>query len=116
MFTAVYYQTLPPAFLNDMSTFSSPEINSFMTMYANADKSPVKVAADTLLNIPTGIHNVISESLKITPNPTSDGRIIISDLKSPLVTVELWDQRGKRIQNFSENAFGQKYGKFSYPK
>ncbi len=116
VFTAVYYQTLPPAFLNDMSTFSSPEINSFMTMYANADKSPVKVAADTLLNIPTGIHNVISESLKITPNPTSDGRIIISDLKSPLVTVELWDQRGKRIQNFSENALDRNTVEIQLPK
>ncbi|MBS1764769.1 MAG: T9SS type A sorting domain-containing protein [Bacteroidetes bacterium] len=101
VYTAVYYQTLPPAFLSDMSTFSSPEINAFMAMYANADKSPVKVTADSLLNIQTGITSPVSQNINVIPNPTSDGRVVITNLKSQLVTIELWDQRGKQIQHFS---------------
>ncbi|MBK7965637.1 MAG: hypothetical protein IPK10_10370 [Bacteroidetes bacterium] len=53
----VFYQTLPPAFLDEMKTFSSAEIDTFLSMYANANKSPFLVKSDSLINIliPVGI-------------------------------------------------------------
>lgn len=97
VYTAVYYQTLPPAFLNDMSTYSSPEINTFLSMYANADKSPVKVDADTLLNISTGVKETPFTSITLSPNPTADGKIQINGLGYRSFQLEVFDQNGKKM-------------------
>lgn len=97
VYTAVYYQTLPPAFLNDMSTYSSPEINTFLSMYANADKSPVKVDADTLLNISTGVIETPFTSITLSPNPTADGKIQIKGLGYRSFQLEVFDQKGKKM-------------------
>jgi hypothetical protein len=94
----VYYQTLPPAFLNEMSTFSSPEINSFLMMYNNADKNPVLIARDSVLNVSTGFrHSVANEPILISPNPTSTGIITVSNVKSLLIGIDVFDERGKKI-------------------
>jgi hypothetical protein len=37
----VYYQSLPPVWLSDILSLSTPEIDAFNEMFANADKSPV---------------------------------------------------------------------------
>ncbi len=97
VYTAVYYQTLPPAFLSDMSNYSSPEINSFLTMYANADKSPVKVDADTLLNISTGIKENTLTTINISPNPTRDGKVLLSGIGYNSFQLEVFDQNSKKI-------------------
>lgn len=80
-----------------MSNYSSPEINTFLTMYANADKSPVKVDADTLLNISTGIKENILTTINISPNPTRDGKVLLSGIGYNSFQLEVFDQNGKKI-------------------
>ncbi|MBK9636269.1 MAG: hypothetical protein IPO63_00015 [Bacteroidetes bacterium] len=59
----VYYQTLPPAFLDEMKTFSSAEIDTFLSMYANANKTPILIKSDSLNNvlIPVGLRILFGE-------------------------------------------------------
>lgn len=81
----LYYQAVPPRWLDEMRTFSSAEIDTFLTMYDNADRSPVLVSNDTLQNIliTTGIRNVKNNnSVTISPNPTNNGLIKITGISA----------------------------------
>ena len=66
-------------------------------MYANADKSPVKVDADTLLNISTGVKETPFTSITLSPNPTADGKIQINGLGYRSFQLEVFDQNGKKM-------------------
>lgn len=96
---SVYYQVLPPAFLSEMSTFSSPEINTFLSMFNTANKEPVLVGQDTLLNISTGLKEIpfAKENILVTPNPTSNGVITVANISGALQNLEVFDEKGKRI-------------------
>jgi hypothetical protein len=83
----LYYQAVPPSWLNEMRNFSSAEIDTFLTMYDNADRSPFLVSKDTLQNIliTTGIKNVKSKNLiAISPNPTTNGIIKITGVSTSI--------------------------------
>ncbi len=97
VYTSVYYQVLPPAFLNEMSLFSSPEINSFMNMYAAADKNPVMVGADTLLNITTSVSSNALSQISISPNPTNNGLVIIQGPNINQFALEVFNEQGKKL-------------------
>ena len=40
----VYYQAVPPHWLDEMRTFSAPEIDAFLAMYDAADKQAIEIA------------------------------------------------------------------------
>ncbi len=74
----VFYQPVPPKWMNEMFAISTPEIDAFRTMYDNADQSPVLIAADSLTDIQiitslTDRPN--SNDWNVHPNPTTDGVI-----------------------------------------
>jgi hypothetical protein len=99
VYAHVYYQTLPPGFLTEMQTYSSAAIDTFLSMYANANKQPVLVAADTLfnLNIPVNTGQIAAEQgISISPNPTSDGNIRIRNLPSA-ARIDVYNAAGQRF-------------------
>ncbi len=99
VYATVYYQTLPPAFLSEMQQFSSAEIDTFLSMYANADKSPVLITSDTLDNlfIPVGIDKkVLLSQIKVGPNPNHDGRIFVQGLDQS-TEIECFNLKGQRL-------------------
>lgn len=44
----VYYQSLPPNWMDEIFTFNTPEINAWQDMYASADRAPVLMRADAV--------------------------------------------------------------------
>ena len=95
----VYYQSVPPKWVDDMFTYSTPEINTFQTMYNAADQSPVLVAQDSLNNvlIPLGINSYSSkQEVSAWPTISMDGRVFIASEYGILIkTIEVFDANGK---------------------
>lgn len=87
----LYYQTLPPAFLNDMMNYQSAEIDSFLSYYNTADKSVILTGIDTLLNIavPSGIEENNRSVFTVYPKYSVDGKITVRGLNdvSSIITV-----------------------------
>jgi hypothetical protein len=75
----VWYQSLPPKWMNPMFEYSSPEIDSFKVMYDAADQSPVLISEtvlDSVMVTPVNTAGPVSEKdIKIGPNPSKDGKV-----------------------------------------
>lgn len=99
------YQSVPPRYLTEMFAVSTPEIDAFEAMYNAADKSPVLIAADSILSISviTRIDEVAEADISVYPNPTSDGIVRLSgtDIKR-IKSIEVFDLRGKLIQSLTK--------------
>lgn len=98
----VHYQAVPPRYLTDMFSYSTPEIDAFEVMYNNADKTPVLVAADSVLNlnVVTGINNQAKNEFQVYPNPTTNGLVKISGNLKEIELIQVYDVRGKLVSSF----------------
>jgi hypothetical protein len=94
----VYYQTVPPGWLNEMQSYSSAEIDTFLNMYAAADKNPVLIAADSIINIPVtvGLTELNAENVRISPNPTYDGRVTIDGISID-TQISIYNSAGQQV-------------------
>lgn len=78
VYSRLYYQALPPAWLQEMFSYSSADIDSFRTMYNSANKSPVLVDADSILNVLLGLtKNNNKTEVTVSPDPTLDGYALV---------------------------------------
>ena len=107
----VYYQALPPKWMNPMLAESTPEIDTFRTMYENADLSPVLISTETMDSIfvqSVGTKNIVEANwLKVFPNPTSDGWISISKPADVnIIAINIYDFTGRLVKEV-KNGFGQ---------
>jgi hypothetical protein len=97
----LYYQSIPPKWLDEMFQVSSGPIDTFETMYQNADKTPVLVAADSLVNFLTGTGSIANNRLKIWPTVTQDGFIQVqSQNHDPIEWIEVYTRDGKKTGVF----------------
>ncbi len=74
----VWYQSLPPRWMQEIFAANTPEIMTFKNMYDEADQSPVLIASDSLTNIEWSVSSVqvsAQERLRLFPNPASNGRV-----------------------------------------
>lgn len=85
---ALYYQSIPHRFLNEMFSHSSSEINSFQTMFNAADQTPALVAqikeGDLFLSSPTVNANRPSV---VYPNPTTNGIVKVKGMQPDEIIV-----------------------------
>ena len=107
----VYYQALPPRWLDPMLAENTPEIDSFRPMYENADLSPVLISEELLDSVfvqGVGTKNIVdADWLKVFPNPTTDGLISISKPESvDIIVIKIYDFSG-RLVKVVESDFGQ---------
>ncbi|MBK7084528.1 MAG: T9SS type A sorting domain-containing protein [Flavobacteriales bacterium] len=91
----VYYQPVPPKWNDEMFSEHSPQIDTFRTMYENADGLPELVAADSIYDNSTAIAQTVNGTLRISPNPSHDGFVTITGVKVDDVVV--FDLAGKRV-------------------
>lgn len=108
--TKVFYQSVPPKWLDEMFTMNSAPINRFRTMYNNADNSPILIAADSLLNVnlSVGVSNFSSLDNNVTvfPTKTIDGKIYISAGYGTLInSVEILNSNGKLVSKILNTSF-----------
>lgn len=104
----VFYQALPPKWLNPMLAENTPEIDTFRTMYENADLSPVLISTETMDSIfvqGVGTKNIVEANwLKVFPNPTSDGWISISKPSEVEINkVKIYDFTGRLSKEINSN-------------
>ncbi|MEM7162888.1 MAG: T9SS type A sorting domain-containing protein [Bacteroidota bacterium] len=100
----VYFQSVPPEWLEDMFGHTSDEIDAFANYFEEADKTPFLIGEELLTSTTIGLSSIDSKSqVNVFPNPTSDGRIIIDNEGSGIESVQIYDANGKLIQ--SKNAF-----------
>ena len=98
---------MPPAWLSEMSTFTSSEIDTFLTMFANADRTPILIASDTLQNIliPVGVNNIYNdEKISVSPNPTANGLVTVTTGVQIIGSIDVYNQHGSRVAvNFKKS-------------
>ncbi|MFN4255381.1 MAG: T9SS type A sorting domain-containing protein [Saprospiraceae bacterium] len=98
----VWYQSLPPKFVNPMFAHSSPEIDSFKLMFEAADRSPIlvgEVVLDSVYVQPVSAKGVAAQAfVKIFPNPSRDGRVFAQASGGVQIRqLKIYDLGGKLI-------------------
>ncbi|MFN0037478.1 MAG: hypothetical protein ACKVUS_20650 [Saprospiraceae bacterium] len=98
----VWYQSLPPKWMMPMFAFSSPEIDSFRTMFDAADRSPVLIAEaflDSVFVTPVSVKNLSNEGfVKISPTLTHDGRVNVRPAGNVQIRrVQVWNSAGSLV-------------------
>ncbi len=95
----VYYQSVPPKWVDNMFTYSTPEISTFQTMYNGANQSPVLVAQDSINNVlvPLGINYISTkEEISAWPTVSMDGKVYISSAYGIVIkSVAIFNSEGK---------------------
>ncbi|MBX7052646.1 MAG: T9SS type A sorting domain-containing protein [Flavobacteriales bacterium] len=96
----VYYQSLPPIFLEDILQIDTEEINHFASMFENADKSPVLMKSYQL-SYDSWIGMEEAELSPVRIIQTLQGKIEIISEKS--LEMEIYSIDGKRIKSSKLN-------------
>ncbi|OQA04622.1 MAG: hypothetical protein BWY67_02259 [Bacteroidetes bacterium ADurb.Bin397] len=113
----LYYQAVPPKWLDEMFTLNSAAIDTFRNMYMAADKDPILVAADSLTDVLSGINqfNPANDDLQVWPTITSGREINFTiNTKNPVVSVSLYSSNGKKISQMN-NRFLKGNHKYTLP-
>lgn len=99
VFARVYYQAVPPGWLSEMQTFSSAEIDTFLNMFAQSDRSPFLIGSDSLIvqhnTTPTGIKESNMPFLA-GPSPNRDGVLFLQNVPQR-AQIQLFNSSGKPI-------------------
>lgn len=96
----VFYQALPPRWLEPMFEFQSAEIDTFRRMYGEADLEPTLVGLDTLSDLYVeglSSYDIDKNAILIYPNPSVDGKFCIKTEVS-IMSLRLFDKLGKLIE------------------
>ena len=99
----VYYQSLPPKWMEEIFAASTPEIETFRTMYNNADQSPVLVKEEKLEDIFINTINTTElavEELQLFPNPSS-GLVNLPNTPQPIRSIKIFNAAGQLVQSLS---------------
>ncbi len=96
----IYYQALPPRWLDPMFETQSAEIDTFRRMYNEADMSPTLIVHDSINNIlveSLASTDYLKDKVLIYPNPSHNGLFYIqSDI--PIQSLRIFDRLGRIIQ------------------
>lgn len=102
----VFYQALPPKWMKPMFAESTPEIDTFRTMYENADLSPVLVNSSSLDSIfvqGLGTYELLDAKLiTFYPNPTRSGwiNLILKNESMKVEKVNVYDIMGRLVNQY----------------
>ncbi len=102
----MYYQSLPPKWMNPMFEESTPEIETFRAMYLNADLSPVLIESqfiDGIFVSPVSNSEIILTDVNVYPNPLK-GNLIFFDfvMLEDLEGINIYNQQGAKIKSFQK--------------
>ncbi|MCD6066439.1 MAG: Por secretion system C-terminal sorting protein [Bacteroidetes bacterium] len=75
----VYFQSVSPEWLQEMFTYNSQPIDDFRNMFNAADKTPVMIGSDSLVNLAIGMEILHQKEYAFVASPsvTSDGWVNI---------------------------------------
>lgn len=102
----VYYQTVPAKFMTEMFQHSSAAIDTFKTLFQNADHSPMLVAECLMGSIVTGVNAPEMPKLVIAPNPTTTGQIRVLHYQDYNIrAIRVYDLNGKLVSELKPGGF-----------
>lgn len=93
----VWYQSVPPRFLQDMFTYTSPAIDLFQGMFQTADNTPVLVRSATQTDMTVGIDNLRELGVQVFPNPVRSGMLKIAGIDGRVTGIEVYDLGGRKV-------------------
>lgn len=95
----MYFQSVPPKWVDQMFTMTAPEIDKFKDMYNNADQRPFLMVSDSLTNVglTTGIGSIANmESIRVWPTVSRDGKVNIASEYGELIkTIDVYTTDAK---------------------
>ncbi|HFB99235.1 MAG TPA: T9SS type A sorting domain-containing protein [Phaeodactylibacter sp.] len=99
----VFYQSIPPRWINPLLDDVTPEIDTFRMMYENADRSPILITSekiDSLFVQGVGTKDILEAKwLTVFPNPTNDGWVFISKPESvDIIVIKIYDAAGRLVK------------------
>jgi hypothetical protein len=107
----MFYQSVPPKWVDALFAMSAPEIDKFETMYQNADQSPFLMVSDSLTNVSlaTGINNQQNKNgINVWPTVSMDGKINVSAEYGEMIRViDVYTGDGKHPLQLINHSFGQ---------
>lgn len=108
----LYYQTLEPRFAEDLFQYSTPQVQTFQTLYQNADKSPVLIASRELQTGTTGLANPqvkLPDSpllVNAYPNPFNPTvTITVENRFAGNLSVIVYDLLGRRVATLTSGYY-----------
>ncbi len=108
----IYYQSLPPKWMEEIFSVSTPEIDLFKSMYDEADQSPVLIAEEIIDSffldfIISTEDPFLSETVVLYPNPSKNGWLHCQvPSNQQLERIEVYDLQG-RLLNDHQNVHFQ---------
>jgi len=99
VYARLFYQSVPPKWLDEMFTLSSAEIDTFRTMYQAADKQPLKMLEDSLsINITGESKILLSQYIQVFPTVTIDGRLTAKAARGThVLNIQMFDVSGRLV-------------------
>ena len=98
----VYYQAVPPHWLDEMRMFNAPEIESFLGMYDAADKAAVMLVEDTLEQVLIPLKSVWAgkdKAPEIFPNPATGNDLVQLFYSGKITSVAVYTLSGQRVSS-----------------
>lgn len=99
----VWYQSAPPLWMEEMFAYNSAEIDSFRTMYEEADGTPILVRETETTDLSVGIDDLAELGVRIFPNPVRDGLLRIEGIDERTTGIEVFDLRGGLVSRYVPN-------------
>jgi hypothetical protein len=105
----MYYQSVPPKWVDQLFAMSAPEIDNFKNMYNNADQKPFLMVSDSLMNIDitTSVKsNPSYENIRVYPTISMDGKVNISTDQTELIrVVDVYTSDGKHPAHIINSSY-----------
>jgi len=101
---SVYYQSVPPKWLDEMFGHMSAEIDSFQTMYDQADKSPLLIASDSLVNLALAALALspVENAVRVFPSLSAGEPVNIQSYgKASIRGITLYTADGKMVSKMN---------------
>jgi hypothetical protein len=95
----VYYQAVPPYWLDEMRGFSAPEIDQFLGMYDAADKMAVYLSGDSIeqVMLPLSYTGTASSEPQFFPNPAGSSADVYVNFNGPIHELSVYSLSGQKI-------------------
>jgi hypothetical protein len=101
--TRFWYQSAPPRYMTEMFGFNSAAIDTFKTMYLDADNSPVLVKEEAFTDLSTAVDDLAELGVRVYPNPVRDGHLTVVGLSDRVSSVEVFDTKGSLVERTAVN-------------
>ena len=84
----LYYQTIPPEWLSELSAFSTADIDTFLSMYDQVNNTPILVAENVLSSL--DLSENVSSRTSVYPNPARASDEVAISFHEPFTGDLIW--------------------------